>query len=53
MSAIYELIGRLVVGFVRTRYRRQIRAAAVVGIGAAVIAAAGAYAATKDSGESS
>ena len=51
MSAIYELIGRIVVGFVRTRYRQQIRAAAVVGVGVAVVAAIGAYAATKDSDE--
>jgi hypothetical protein len=51
MSAIYELIGRIVVGFVRTRYRQEIRTAAAVGAGVAVIAAIGAYAATKDSGE--
>ncbi len=48
MSAIYELIGRIVVGFVRTRYRQEIRTAALVGAGAAVLAAIGAYAATKD-----
>ena len=53
MSAIYELIGRIVVGFVRTRYRQQIRAAAVVGVGAAAIGVAGAYAATKDADERS
>jgi hypothetical protein len=37
-AAIYELIGRFVVRFVRTRYRRQIRVAA--GVGAAGLAAA-------------
>ena len=31
MSSIYELIGRLVVLGVRTRYRRQLRIAAGVG----------------------
>lgn len=51
MSAIYELIGRIVVEFVRRRYRQEIRTAAVVGAGVAVVAAAGAYAATRDSGE--
>lgn len=49
MSAIYELIGRIVVGFVRARYRQEIRTAAAVGVGVAVVAAIGAYAATKDS----
>ena len=39
-AAIYELIGRLVVRFVRTRYRRQIRIAAG---GGCVGLAAGAY----------
>jgi hypothetical protein len=38
-ATIYELIGRLVVRFIRTRYRRQIRIAAAVGI--ATVAAAG------------
>ena len=33
-AAIYELIGRLVVRFVRVRYRRQIRIAAGIGIAA-------------------
>jgi hypothetical protein len=34
MSAIYEAIGRLVVWFVRVRFRRQLRIAA----GAAIVA---------------
>jgi hypothetical protein len=38
-AAVYELIGRLVVRFIRVRYRRQIRIAAAVGI--AMAAAAG------------
>ena len=45
MSIVYELIGRFVVEFVRRRYRQEIRAAAVVGVGAAVVAAAAYYAA--------
>jgi hypothetical protein len=32
IAEIYELIGRLVVRFVRVRYRRQLRIAAAVGI---------------------
>jgi hypothetical protein len=40
MAVIYELIGRLVVRFIRVRYRRQIRMA--LGIGVAGVAA-GAY----------
>jgi hypothetical protein len=47
MSAIYELIGRLVVGFVRWRYGREIRIAA----GASLVLAAlgvGAYLATRE-----
>jgi hypothetical protein len=43
MAAVYELIGRLVVRFVRARYRRQIRVA--LGLAAAAIVA-GAYLAT-------
>jgi hypothetical protein len=38
MSVIYELIGRLVVRFVRVRYRRQIRIAMGVGLAAAIAA---------------
>ncbi len=38
MATIYELIGRLVVRFIRVRYRRQLRIAAVVGIAAAALA---------------
>ena len=44
MAAIYELIGRLWVRFIRVRYRRQIRIA--VGIGVAGVLA-GAYLAAK------
>jgi len=40
MASIYELIGRLVVRFVRVRYRRQIRVAAAVTVAAL---AAGGY----------
>ncbi len=36
MAAIYELIGRLVVRFVRVRYRRQIRVATALGVAAIV-----------------
>jgi hypothetical protein len=45
MAAIYELIGRLVVRFVRVRYRRQIRIA--LGVGVAVVALGGYLAATR------
>jgi hypothetical protein len=38
MAAVYQFIGRLVVRFVRVRYRRQIRIAAAAGIVAAVAA---------------
>jgi hypothetical protein len=38
MAGIYELIDRLVVRFVRARYRRQIRIALALGIGATVAA---------------
>jgi hypothetical protein len=37
-AAIYELIGRLVVRFVRVRYRRQLRIAAGVAIAVAGVA---------------
>ncbi|MEK6271319.1 MAG: hypothetical protein AABM42_01550 [Actinomycetota bacterium] len=46
MAAIYELIGRLWVRFVRVRYRRQIRIA--LGIGAAGIVAGVYLAATRE-----
>ncbi|MEK6326243.1 MAG: hypothetical protein AABM66_01800 [Actinomycetota bacterium] len=46
MAAIYELIGRFVVRFVRTRYRRQIRIA--LGIGIAGVAAGAYLAATRE-----
>jgi hypothetical protein len=45
MAAIYELIGRLVVRFIRVRYRRQIRIA--LGVGVAAILAGGYLAATR------
>jgi hypothetical protein len=45
-AAIYELIGRLVVRFVRVRYRRELRIAAAVGI--AAVAAAGYVALTRE-----
>jgi hypothetical protein len=32
MSAFYEAVGRLVVGYIRQRYGTQLRAAALVGI---------------------
>jgi hypothetical protein len=51
LSVIYELIGRLVVEFVRRRYRTQIRAAAAAGVALAVIGA-GAYLASRDEDES-
>jgi hypothetical protein len=37
-TSVYELIGRLVVRFVRTRYRKQLRIAAALAIGAAAVA---------------
>ncbi len=46
MAAIYELIGRLVVRFIRVRYRRQIRIA--VGIGVAGVLASAYLAATRE-----
>ena len=46
MAAIYEMIGRLVVRFVRVRYRRQIRIA--LGVGVAGIAAGAYLAATRE-----
>lgn len=50
MSSFYEMIGRLVVGFVMRRYGREIRVGAAVGLLLAAIAAAG-WAATRDEGE--
>ena len=38
MRVVYELIGRLVVRFVRVRYRRQLRVAAAIGVAAAAVA---------------
>ncbi len=46
MSAVYELIGRLVVQAIWVRYRRELQTAAVVGAGLAAIAAV-AYVATR------
>jgi hypothetical protein len=48
MSNVYELIGRAVVGFVRYRYGQQLRIAAGVGLGAALLGAIGVYAVTRD-----
>ena len=48
---IYELIGRLVVAFVRHRYGRQIRTAAIGGVAVASMAAVGVYLATRDENE--
>ncbi|MGZ5309003.1 MAG: hypothetical protein ACXWW8_07285 [Solirubrobacterales bacterium] len=45
---VYELIGRAVVGYVRRRYRREIRIAAMSGVALATLAAAGIYIATRD-----
>jgi hypothetical protein len=45
-AAIYELIGRVVVRFVRVRYRRQIRTA--VGVGCVGLAAAAYVLATRE-----
>ena len=50
MSAFYELVGRLVVGFVWRRYGRAISTAAVAGV---ALAAVGAYLATRDEEEAS
>jgi hypothetical protein len=36
MSVLYELIGRIVVGLVRIRYRRQLRVAALVAVAATI-----------------
>ena len=48
MSAFYEVVGRLVVWFVRTRYRRQLRIAAGVGAAGLIgLVAAGWYVATR------
>lgn len=37
LSAFYELVGRIVVWFVRTRYRTQIRIAAGATLGAILL----------------
>ncbi len=38
MSAVYEAIGRVVVLFIRVRYGRQLRIAALIGLGATIAA---------------
>jgi hypothetical protein len=38
MSAFYELVGRLVVTFVRVRFRRQLRIAAAVALAGTIAA---------------
>ena len=38
MNAFYEAIGRIVVTFVRVRYGKQLRIAALLGVGATVAA---------------
>jgi hypothetical protein len=50
MSRIYELIGRLVVAFVRWRFGRQIRIAAGAGVVLAAVGVA-AYVATRGDDE--
>jgi hypothetical protein len=50
-ASIYELIGRLVVAFIRRRYGRQIRTAAVGGVVLASLAAVGLYLATREDEE--
>jgi hypothetical protein len=49
MSAVYEAIGRVVVTFVRVRYRRQLRLAAALAVVAA--AALGAYLSAREAEE--
>jgi len=46
MSAFYEAIGRVVVLVVRLRFRKQLRFAAVLGVGATI--AAGYFLAARD-----
>jgi hypothetical protein len=49
VSGFYELIGRLVVWFVRTRYRRELQIAAGIGAAGLVGLAVGGYlAATRE-----
>ena len=38
MSAFYEAVGRIVVTMIRTRFRRQLRIAAVLALAATVVA---------------
>ena len=47
---IYELIGRMVVGFVRWRYGRELRIAAAAGLVLTALGVAGLLA-SRDSGE--
>lgn len=46
MSGFYELIGRIVVGLIRWRYERELRAAAAIGVAATALAI-GAYIASR------
>jgi hypothetical protein len=50
MSIVYELIGRLVVAFVKQRYGREIRIAAGTGVALAALGV-GAYLATRGDDE--
>ena len=47
----YEAVGRVVVGYVRRRYAREIRIAAGIGVGALALGAVGAYLATREDEE--
>ena len=47
---IYELIGRMVVGFIRWRYGRELRIAAGAGVALTVLGV-GAYLASRDGDE--
>jgi hypothetical protein len=53
MSGFYELIGRLIVGFIRWRYGRELRIAAGVGAAATVLAVAAYLASRGDDAEAS
>jgi hypothetical protein len=48
---IYELIGRMVVGFIRWRYGREIRIAAGAGVALTVLGVAGYLATRSGDGE--
>ena len=38
MSAVYEAIGRIYIGYIRIRYRRKLRVAALVAVAATIVA---------------